>query len=86
MAPSSAPSSLSADSNAGDKRQAPKGAGTITGLNALSITNEPTRATIAYGPERRLNAEMIVLIFDHDGGVSLIDDRATMVSPKSTPS
>ncbi|CCD22318.1 uncharacterized protein NDAI_0A01600 [Naumovozyma dairenensis CBS 421] len=61
------------------QRQATKDAGTIAGMNVLRIINEPTAAAIAYGLDKKGEAEHNVLIFDLGGGtfdVSLlsIDD------------
>merc|ERR1712018_80160 len=53
------------------QRQATKDAGVISGLNVLSIINEPTAAAIAYGlDKKRCNSsgESNVLIFDLGGG------------------
>nr|Q06248.1 RecName: Full=Heat shock 70 kDa protein IV; Short=HSP70 IV [Paracentrotus lividus]CAA43653.1 heat shock protein protein [Paracentrotus lividus] len=61
------------------QRQATKDAGVIAGINVLRIINEPTRAALAYGLDKKLTGEKHVLIFDLGGGtfdVSLlaIDD------------
>ena len=49
------------------QRQATKDAGQIAGLNVLRIINEPTAAAIAYGLDKKLE-EQNVLIFDLGGG------------------
>ena len=61
------------------QRQSTKDAGAIAGLNVLRIINEPTASAIAYGLDKKLKGEKMVLIFDCGGGthdVSLltIDD------------
>ncbi|KAG5459270.1 MAG: heat shock protein 70, partial [Olpidium bornovanus] len=53
------------------QRLATKDAGAIAGLDVLRIINEPTAAAIAYGLDRKSEAEKKVLIFDL-GGRSLI--------------
>nr|XP_023022256.1 heat shock protein 70 B2-like [Leptinotarsa decemlineata] len=50
------------------QRQATKDAGTIAGINVLRIINEPTAAALAYGLDKNLTGEKIVLIF---GDISL---------------
>merc|ERR1712216_1033938 len=53
------------------QRQATKDAAVISGLNCLRIINEPTAAAIAYGLDKRHEAngaEKNVLIFDLGGG------------------
>lgn len=50
------------------QRQATKDAGKISGLNVLRIINEPTAAAIAYGLDKKVDAERNVLIFDLGGG------------------
>ena len=50
------------------QRQATKDAGAIAGLNVLRIINEPTAAALAYGLDKKANAEQNVLIFDCGGG------------------
>jgi len=49
------------------QRQATKDAGSIAGLNVLRIINEPTAAALAYGLDKSLKDENI-LIFDLGGG------------------
>ena len=49
------------------QRQATKDAGQIAGLNVLRIINEPTAAAIAYGLDKKLE-EQNILIFDLGGG------------------
>ncbi|KAL7584764.1 hypothetical protein Lser_V15G42864 [Lactuca serriola] len=50
--------------------QATKDAGTIAGLNAVRIINEPTAASIAYGLDNKsnINGKINVLVFDLGGG------------------
>ena len=60
------------------QRQATKDAGTIAGLNDMSIINEPAAAAIAYGLDKMSSddEERTVLIFDLGGGtmdVSLLN-------------
>ncbi|CAH1439572.1 unnamed protein product [Lactuca virosa] len=56
------------------QRQATKGAGTIAGLNVISMINEPTSAAIAYGLEESLKMKekekkkKNVVVFDLGGG------------------
>ena len=50
------------------QRQATKDAGAIAGLNVLRIINEPTAAAIAYGLDKNVTEERMVLIFDLGGG------------------
>jgi L1 cell adhesion molecule like protein len=50
------------------QRQATKDAGIIAGLNVLRIINEPTAAALAYGLDKKREAERRVLIFDCGGG------------------
>ncbi|CAL4938763.1 unnamed protein product [Urochloa decumbens] len=52
------------------QRQATMDAGTIAGLNVMSIINEPAAAAIGYGLHKILNGygERTVLIFDLGGG------------------
>ncbi|KAG5898441.1 hypothetical protein JTB14_036523 [Gonioctena quinquepunctata] len=50
------------------QRQATKDAGAIAGMNVLRIINEPTAAALAYGLDKNLTGEKIVLIFDLGGG------------------
>ncbi len=49
------------------QREATREAGTIAGLNVLSIINEPTAAAISYGIER-LGGHRRILVFDLGGG------------------
>ena len=49
------------------QRQATKDSGTIAGLNALRILNEPSAAAFAYGFENQ-NTEKNILIYDLGGG------------------
>lgn len=48
------------------QRQATKDAGAIAGLNVLRIINEPTAAAIAYGLDKKM-ASQNILIFDCGG-------------------
>ncbi|KAK9072983.1 hypothetical protein SSX86_007305 [Deinandra increscens subsp. villosa] len=51
------------------QRQATKDAGTIAGLNVLSIINEPTAAALAYGLRKDdITEKVTVLVFDLGGG------------------
>ncbi|KAJ0177930.1 hypothetical protein K1T71_006803 [Dendrolimus kikuchii] len=50
------------------QRQATKDAGAIAALNVLRIINEPTAAALAYGLDKNLTGDKIVLIFDLGGG------------------
>ena len=49
------------------QREATREAGSIAGLNVLSIINEPTAAAISYGIER-LGGHRRILVFDLGGG------------------
>ncbi|EGD83115.1 Hsc70-4 [Salpingoeca rosetta] len=69
------------------QRQATKDAGTIAGLNVLRIINEPTAAAIAYGLDKKGQAEAHVLIFDLGGGtfdVSVLSIDDGIFEVKST--
>nr|AAS45710.1 heat shock protein 70 [Macrobrachium rosenbergii] len=69
------------------QRQATKDAGTISGLNALRIINEPTAAAIAYGLDKKVGGERNVLIFDLGGGtfdVSILTIEDGIFEVKST--
>ena len=48
------------------QRQATKDAGTIAGLNVIRIINEPTAAAVAYGLDKK--GEANILVFDLGGG------------------
>jgi molecular chaperone DnaK len=50
-----------------NQRQATKDAGKIAGLDVMRIINEPTAAAIAYGLNRHVDDEM-VLVYDFGGG------------------
>jgi len=50
------------------QRQATKDAGTISGMNVMRIINEPTAAAIAYGLDKKGQAEQNILVFDLGGG------------------
>jgi heat shock protein 1/8 len=50
------------------QRNATKDAGIIAGLNVLRIINEPTAAAIAYGLDKKVDKEQLILIFDCGGG------------------
>merc|ERR1711970_749229 len=68
------------------QRQATKDAGSIAGLNALRIINEPTAAAIAYGLDKK-GDERNVLIFDLGGGtfdVSLLTIEEGIFEVKAT--
>lgn len=49
------------------QRQSTKDAATIAGLDCLRIINEPTAAALAYGLDKKSDAEQNVLIFDLGG-------------------
>ena len=49
------------------QRQATKDAGAISGLKVLRIINEPTAAAIAYGLDKKIG-EQVILVFDLGGG------------------
>jgi len=69
------------------QRQATKDAGAIAGLNVLRIINEPTAAAIAYGLDKKGEAEKNILIFDLGGGtfdVSLLTIEGGVFEVKST--
>jgi heat shock protein 1/8 len=69
------------------QRQATKDAGVISGLNVLRIINEPTAAAIAYGLDKKGEAEKNVLIFDLGGGtfdVSLLTIDSGVFEVKAT--
>ncbi|CAH9135356.1 unnamed protein product [Cuscuta epithymum] len=71
------------------QRQATKDAGTISGLNVMRITNEPTAAAIAYVLDKKTSSsgKKNVLIFDLGGGtldVSLITIENFILEVKST--
>ena len=50
-----------------NQRQATKDAGTIAGLDVVSIINEPTAASLAFGLDKS-KQEMKILVFDFGGG------------------
>ena len=50
------------------QRQATEDAGTIAGLKVEAILNEPTAAALAYGLDKKGQAESNVLVFDLGGG------------------
>ena len=50
------------------QRQATKDAGRIAGLNVLRIINEPTAAALAYGMDKKENANQKILVYDLGGG------------------
>eukprot|EP00299_Pterocystis_sp_00344_P016247 c8151_g1_i1.p1 GENE.c8151_g1_i1~~c8151_g1_i1.p1 ORF type:complete len:649 (+),score=187.65 c8151_g1_i1:66-2012(+) len=50
------------------QRQATKDAGTISGMTVMRIINEPTAAAIAYGLDKKGQAEQNILVFDLGGG------------------
>eukprot|EP00055_Hartaetosiga_balthica_P009756 m.39731 g.39731 ORF g.39731 m.39731 type:complete len:652 (-) comp6883_c0_seq1:85-2040(-) len=70
------------------QRQATKDAGKIAGLNVLRIINEPTAAAIAYGLDKKDQADDLnVLIFDLGGGtfdVSILSIDEGVFEVKST--
>lgn len=69
------------------QRQATKDAGAIAGLNVMRIINEPTAAAIAYGLDKNVTNERLVLIFDLGGGtfdVSLLSIEDGLFEVKAT--
>lgn len=69
------------------QRQATKDAGAIAGLNVMRIINEPTAAAIAYGLDKNVTSERLVLIFDLGGGtfdVSLLSIEDGLFEVKAT--
>ncbi len=69
------------------QRQATKDAGQIAGLNVMRIINEPTAAAIAYGLDKNVTQERLVLIFDLGGGtfdVSLLSIEDGLFEVKAT--
>lgn len=69
------------------QRQATKDAGQIAGLNVMRIINEPTAAAIAYGLDKNVTSERLVLIFDLGGGtfdVSLLSIEDGLFEVKAT--
>jgi len=52
----------------GSQRRTTRDAGTVCGLNVLSVVNEPTAAAIAYGLDKWSTEERNVLVFDLGGG------------------
>lgn len=69
------------------QRQATKDSGAIAGLNVLRIINEPTAAAIAYGLDKNVTEERMVLIFDLGGGtfdVSLLQIEDGLFQVKAT--
>lgn len=68
--------------------QVTKDAGTITGLNALHIINEPPAAALAYSLDKNLKGECNMLIFDIGGGsfdVSILTiDEGSLFKVKAT--
>ena len=69
------------------QRLATKDAGIIAGLNVLRIINEPTAAALAYGLDRGIEKERVVLIFDLGGGtfdVSILSIEDGVFEVKAT--
>merc|ERR1711959_475129 len=50
------------------QRAATKDAGAIASLNVLRVINEPTAAALAYGLDKKEQAEQNILVFDLGGG------------------
>ena len=50
-----------------NQRQATKDAGTIAGLDVVRIINEPTAASLAFGPDKA-KQDMKIMVFDFGGG------------------
>jgi molecular chaperone DnaK len=68
------------------QRQATKDAGRIAGLNVLRIINEPTAASLAYGLDKKKDAE-IIAVFDLGGGtfdISVLELGDGVFEVKST--
>src|SRR5881396_1247339 len=68
------------------QRQATKEAGQIAGLEVLRIINEPTAAALAYGLDKSV-ADQTILVFDLGGGtfdVSLLEIGEGVFEVKST--
>lgn len=68
------------------QRQSTKDAGSIAGLNVLRIINEPTAAAIAYGLDKKVS-EQNILVFDLGGGtfdVSILNIDDCIFEVKST--
>jgi molecular chaperone DnaK len=68
------------------QRGATAEAGTIAGLNVLSIINEPTAAAIAYGLDR-IGGEKKLLVLDLGGGtfdVTMMEISGTKLSTKAS--
>ena len=51
-----------------NQRTATKDAGTIAGLEVLSLVNEPTAASLAYGIDKQDEEDVNILVFDLGGG------------------
>lgn len=69
------------------QRKAIRDAGTIAGLNVLSIINEPTAAAIAYGLENDTEVAKNVLVYDLGGGtfdVSILNIHNNVYEVKAT--
>uniref|UniRef100_A0A8C6SUZ1 Heat shock protein 70 n=1 Tax=Neogobius melanostomus TaxID=47308 RepID=A0A8C6SUZ1_9GOBI len=69
------------------QRQATKDAGVISGLKIFRIINEPTTAAIAYGLDKKVGVERVVLIFDLGGDtfdVSILAIEDGIFEVKST--
>ena len=70
------------------QRQATKDAATISGMNALRITDGSTLAAIAYGLDNKIASERNLLVFDLGGGtlsVSLLAIEEGIFDVKATP-
>jgi molecular chaperone DnaK len=68
------------------QREATKDAGTIAGLNVLRIVNEPTAAALAYGLDKEV-ADQTILVFDLGGGtfdVSILELGEGVFEVKAT--
>ncbi|MHA2363807.1 MAG: molecular chaperone DnaK [Candidatus Hodarchaeales archaeon] len=69
------------------QRQATKDAGRIAGLEVLRIVNEPTAASLAYGLDKDLSNDQVVLIYDLGGGtfdVSILELSEGVFEVKAT--
>lgn len=69
-----------------NQRQATKDAGKIAGLDVVRIINEPTAASLAYGLDKKV-ADQKILVFDLGGGtldVTIMDFGGGVFEVKST--
>ncbi len=69
------------------QRQATKDAGEIAGLDVLRIVNEPTAAALAYGLNKKDEANVKVVVYDLGGGtfdVTVLELQKGVFEVKST--